>query len=149
MGVTSIQVADEVFVAAAPPSAAAVIGDPANWRKWWPDLRLAVTEDRGEQGVRWRVEGPVSGTMEIWNEAVLDGFVLHYFLHAEPTGPLPEDARARADVLAEVNKQRRVTGKDVSFEVKRLLEDGRVIGGPAAGHEAAAPGRDASAAGTR
>ncbi|WP_035717832.1 hypothetical protein [Gordonia terrae] len=149
VGVTSIQVADEVFVAAAPPSAAAVIGDPANWRKWWPDLRLAVTEDRGEQGVRWRVEGPVSGTMEIWNEAVLDGFVLHYFLHAEPTGPLPEDARARADVLAEVNKQCRVTGKDVSFEVKRLLEDGRVVGGPAAGHEAAAPGRDASAAGTR
>ncbi len=138
MDVTSIQVADEVFVAAAPPLAAAVIGDPANWRRWWPDLRLTVTEDRGEQGVRWRVEGPVSGTMEIWNEAVLDGFVLHYFLHAEPTGRLPEDSRARADALAEENRIRRVTGKTVSFECKRLLEDGRPAGAPATGYPAAA-----------
>ncbi|AZZ81764.1 MULTISPECIES: hypothetical protein [Gordonia] len=135
VGVTSIQVADEVFVAAAPRLAAAVVGDPANWRRWWPDLRLAVTEDRAEQGVRWRVDGPVAGTMEIWNEAVLDGFILHYFLHAEPAGPLPgergDDPRARADALAEENKRRRVAGKDMSFDVKRLLEDGRHVGGPA------------------
>ncbi|WP_119032649.1 hypothetical protein [Gordonia rubripertincta] len=141
VGVTSIQVADEVFVAAAPRLAAAVIGDPANWRRWWPDLRLAVTEDRAEQGVRWRVDGPVAGTMEIWNEAVLDGFVLHYFLHAEPTRALPgergDDPRARADALAEENKRRRVAGKDMSFEVKQLLEAGRHVGGPAAGAETA------------
>ncbi|MBD0860062.1 hypothetical protein IA539_02395 [Gordonia sp. zg691] len=136
VGVTSIQVADEVFVAAAPPLAAAVIGDPARWRRWWPDLRLAVTEDRGEQGIRWQVGGPVTGTMEIWNEAVLDGFVLHYFLHAEPTRALPDDPRARADALASENKQRRVAGKEMSFECKRILEDGRGVGGPAVGSPA-------------
>lgn len=135
VGVTSIQVADEVFVAAAPALSTAVIGNPANWRRWWPDLRLTVTEDRGEQGVRWRVDGPVAGTMEIWNEAVLDGFVLHYFLHGEPTGPLPDergdDPQARFEALAEENKRRRVAGKDMSFEVKRRLEEGRHVGGPA------------------
>ncbi|MFW0787411.1 hypothetical protein AAFP35_23180 [Gordonia sp. CPCC 206044] len=136
LGVTSIQVADETFVAAAPSSAAEVVGDRANWRRWWPDLDLTVTEDRGEQGVRWRVEGPVAGTMEIWCEAVMDGFVLHYFLHAEPTVALPTAPRARADRLADANRERRVGGKVMSFEVKDRLESGRIVGGPAIGDPA-------------
>ncbi|WLP90376.1 MULTISPECIES: hypothetical protein [Gordonia] len=131
-GVTSIQVADDTFVAAAPAVAAEVVGDRARWRRWWPDLRLEVVEDRGAQGVRWRVDGPLTGTMEIWCEAVMDGFVLHYFLHAEPTGSLPADARARAEDLAERNRRRRVAGKVMAFEVKDLLEDGRAPGEPAA-----------------
>ena len=51
----SIQIADETFVAADPARIGAAVGDPANWRRWWPDLRLAVIEDRGPQGVdgRW------------------------------------------------------------------------------------------------
>lgn len=137
VGVTSIQVADEIFVAAAPRLAASVVSDPARWRRWWPDLRLAVTEDRGEQGVRWRVDGPITGTMEIWNEAVLDGFILHYFLHAEPTRDLPDDPRARADDLAAENTRRRVAGKSMSFEVKQDLEADRHVGGPAVGAEVA------------
>ncbi|AZG43675.1 hypothetical protein D7316_00244 [Gordonia insulae] len=126
MVVTSIQVADETFVAAAPSLVAEVIGDRGNWRRWWPDLDLAVTEDRGAQGVRWRVDGPLTGTMEIWCEAVMDGFVLHYFLHAEPTRQL---AGARA--LADANRDRRAAGKSMSFEVKDRLEAGRPVGGPA------------------
>ncbi|MDL9937376.1 hypothetical protein QSJ18_11530 [Gordonia sp. ABSL1-1] len=129
--VTSIQVADETFVAAAPALVADVIGERANWRRWWPDLRLTVTEDRGPQGMRWTVDGPLTGTMEIWCEAVLDGFVLHYFLHAEPVASLPDAPEARADVLAEANKFRRVAGKVMSFEVKDRLEAGREIGAPA------------------
>ena len=31
--------------------------------------------------------------MEIWLEPVLDGVVLHYFLHAEPTGAQPGNWR--------------------------------------------------------
>ncbi|WP_187589660.1 hypothetical protein [Gordonia sp. OPL2] len=131
VSVTSIQVADETFVAAAPSLAADVVGDRAGWRRWWPDLRLTVTEDRGSQGVRWSVDGPLAGTMEIWCEPVMDGFVLHYFLHAEPTVALPEDARARGVALADANRERRAAGKVMSFEVKDRLESGRWVGGPA------------------
>lgn len=129
--VTSIQVADETFVAASPRLAGTVVADRARWRQWWPDLRLTVVEDRGDAGVRWKVDGPLSGTMEIWCEAVLDGFVLHYFLHAEPTGPLPQEPTRLAAELAERNRLRRVAGKSMSFQVKAMLESGRGIGDPA------------------
>jgi hypothetical protein len=129
--VTSIQVADEAFVAAAPSLAGAVVGDRARWRRWWPDLTLEVAEDRGDEGVRWRVSGPLTGTMEIWNEKCMDGFVLHYYLHAEPVAPLPTDPEAWLAEVAELNRLRRVAGKVMAFEVKQLLEADREIGGPA------------------
>src|SRR5262245_65568366 len=79
----SIQVADETFVAADPVEVGRAVGNPASWRRWWPDLLLPVVEDRGELVDRWTVAGALSGTMEIWLEPVLDGIVLHYFLHAQ------------------------------------------------------------------
>lgn len=123
--VTSIQVADETFVAAAPELAATALDDRGRWRHWWPDLRLTVTADRGAQGVRWTVAGPVAGTMEIWCEPVMDGFVLHYFLHGEPAG-----AVAGGDLVA-LNHRYRVLGKRMSFEIKDRLESGRSVGDPA------------------
>ncbi|MCH5644512.1 MULTISPECIES: hypothetical protein [unclassified Gordonia (in: high G+C Gram-positive bacteria)] len=143
---TSIQVADATFVAAAPALVADVIADRARWRRWWPDLSLTVTEDRGAQGVRWTVDGPLRGTMEVWCEAVLDGFVLHYFLHAEPAGSLGDRIAGSAADLAQENKQRRVAGKVMSFAVKDDLESGRIVGGPAVGVQAS--GLDASGVGT-
>ncbi|WP_312870716.1 hypothetical protein [Gordonia asplenii] len=128
---TSIQVADEIFVAAAPELVTDVIADRGLWRNWWPDLRLTVTEDRAHEGMRWTVDGGVTGTMELWCEAMMDGFVLHYYLHAEPTTPLPDDDRARFDALAEANRVRRVAGKAMSFDVKQRLEAGREPGDPA------------------
>lgn len=130
--VTTIQVADETFVAAAPSAAGAVVNDRARWRRWFGDLRLEVVEDRGNAGVRWRVDGPIAGTMEIWCEEVLDGFVLHYYLHAEPARGLPADPAAAMAEAAALNKARRVAGKEMSFEVKALLERDREVGGPAA-----------------
>lgn len=124
--VNSVQVADETFVAASPDSVAAVVGDRRRWARWWPDLRLEVVEDRAEQGVRWRVGGAVTGTMEIWCQPVLDGFVLHYFLHAEP-------AAGATDRPGVENHRRRVAGRRMSTEVKRRLEAGRAAGDPAAG----------------
>ncbi|MFT4043624.1 MAG: hypothetical protein QM673_10725 [Gordonia sp. (in: high G+C Gram-positive bacteria)] len=121
---TSIQVADEMFVAAAPELAADVVGDRGSWRRWWPDLRLDVTEDRGIAGVRWKVAGELDGTMEIWCEPVLDGFVLHYFLHAEPAARSEQTIES----LAALNHRFRVRGKKVSFEIKDRLESGRDIG---------------------
>ncbi|MFT3662010.1 MAG: hypothetical protein QM809_11575 [Gordonia sp. (in: high G+C Gram-positive bacteria)] len=132
-GVTTIQVADETFVAAAPTTAGEVVNDRARWRRWFTDLRLDVVEDRGDQGVRWRVAGPVEGTMEIWCEPALDGFVLHYYLHGEPTRPLPDDPAEAMALIAELNKRRRVAGKEMSFEVKAVLEGDREIGAPATG----------------
>lgn len=124
IGVSSIQVADQTFVAAPPERVAAAIGSQSRWRMWWPDLRLAVGEDRGEKGIRWTVSGPLTGTMEVWLEAVLDGVIVHYFLHAEPA-----DGSQIRD-LASQNRMRRVQGKAMSFEVKKELENGRAPGEP-------------------
>ena len=122
----SIQIADETFVAADPAAVGAAIADAASWRRWWPDLRLQVVEDRGELGHRWTVTGALTGTMEVWLEKVLDGVVLHYFLHAEPSGAAAWEL-AKMN-LAKINHRRRVAGKDMAFELKRRLEAGRPVG---------------------
>ena len=121
---SSIQVADQTFVAAAPEYVAEAVGQRSRWRAWWPDLTLDVREDRGEKGIRWGVAGALDGTMEVWLEPALDGVILHYFLHAEPAaGPTRN--------LAEANRSRRVAGKRMSFEVKASAERGRRPGDPA------------------
>jgi hypothetical protein len=122
----SIQIADETFVAADPVEVGRAIGDPASWRRWWPDLLLTVVEDRQDKGHRWTLAGALTGTMEIWLEPVLDGVVLHYFLHAEPSGAAAWQL-AKMN-LAKMNHRRRVAGKNMAFEVKRTLEATRPVG---------------------
>lgn len=117
----SVQVADETFVAAAGAEVGAAVANPARWRRWWPDLRLEVIEDRADKGIRWAVTGPLVGTMEIWLEPMLDGVILHYFLHAEPADPAGTD-------LAALVHRRRVAGKKMSFEIKNELEADRPVG---------------------
>jgi hypothetical protein len=123
---SSIQIADETFVAADPVEVGRAVGDPASWRRWWPDLLLTVVEDREDKGHRWTVAGALTGTMEIWLEPVLDGVVLHYFLHAEPAGVAAWQL-AKMN-LAKMNHRRRVAGKNMAFEVKRTLEATRPVG---------------------
>ncbi len=122
----SIQVADETFVCADPAAVGRAIADPACWRRWWPDLRLTVVEDRGPAGHRWTVTGALTGTMEIWLERSFDGVILHYFLHAEPSGAAAWEV-ARMN-LAKSNHHRRVAGKRMAFEVKQKLEASRQVG---------------------
>lgn len=122
----SIQIADQTFVAADGARVAAAIADKSSWRRWWPDLRLQVVEDRAEKGIRWTVTGALTGTMEVWLEPSLDGVVLNYFLHAEPTG-------VAAWQLAKLNlpkltHRRRVAGKKMAFEVKTTVERSRPVG---------------------
>ncbi|SUE14442.1 Uncharacterised protein [Rhodococcus gordoniae] len=126
--VSSIQVADQTFVAAPPERIAEEVAAPDRWRAWWPDLTLTVREDRAEKGIRWTVSGPLDGTMEVWLEPVLDGAVIHYFLHCEPAGVPPE--RVAGLDLAAMNRTRRVQGKVMTFEVKQRLEAGRPAGEP-------------------
>ncbi|MGB5110122.1 MAG: polyketide cyclase / dehydrase and lipid transport [Mycobacterium sp.] len=122
----SVQIADETFVCADPADVGRAIADPAGWRRWWPDLRLTVVEDRGPAGHRWTVAGALTGTMEVWLETMMDGVILHYFLHAEPAGASAKDL-ARLD-LAKLNHRRRVAGKRMAFEVKTRLEAQRPVG---------------------
>ena len=125
----SIQIADETFVAADGARVGAAVADRSSWRRWWPDLRLQVVEDRAEKGIRWTVTGALTGTMEVWLEPMmegLDGVVLHYFLHAEPTG-LPAWELAKLN-LAKMTHRRRVAGKIMAFEVKTTLERSRPVG---------------------
>ncbi|MET0457353.1 MAG: polyketide cyclase / dehydrase and lipid transport, partial [Mycobacterium sp.] len=84
------------------------------------------TEDRADKGMRWAVAGALTGTMEVWLEPSMDGVILHYFLHAEPSGAT---ARELAGMnLAKANHDRRVAGKRMAFEVKRKLEESRPVG---------------------
>jgi hypothetical protein len=122
----SIQIADETFVCAHPVDVGAAVANPANWRQWWPDLRLTVVEDRGPAGHRWTVAGSLTGTMEVWLEPALDGVILHYFMHAEPAG-VTAWALSRMD-LAKMNHVRRVAGKTMAFQVKQRLEELRPVG---------------------
>lgn len=120
--------ADQSFVAAAPERIAEEIGARDRWRAWWPDIVLTVREDRAEKGIRWAVAGPLDGTMEVWIEPVLDGAVIHYFMHCEPTGVARQ--RVAALDLAAMNRERRVQGKRMTFEIKQRLEAGRAAGEP-------------------
>lgn len=70
----SIQIADETFVAADGARVGAAVADRASWRRWWPDLRLQVVEDRGDKGIRWSVTGALTGTMEVWLEPLKEGW---------------------------------------------------------------------------
>lgn len=125
----SIQIADETFVATDGARVGAAVADRASWRHWWPDLRLQVVEDRGDKGIRWSVTGALTGTMEVWLEPLkegLDGVVLHYFLHAEPTGVAAWQL-AKLN-LAKMTHRRRVAGKKMAFAVKTTLERSRPVG---------------------
>ncbi|MCX4098735.1 polyketide cyclase / dehydrase and lipid transport [Nocardia sp. alder85J] len=129
---SSIQIADQTFVAAPGAAVAGLLADPGRWRGWWPDLSLEVREDRADKGIRWTVAGALTGTMEVWLEPCLDGVVLHYFLHAEPQQPVPPRA------LSVANRARRVAGRTMAFEIKARLEAGRPAGvAPGAPHRAA------------
>ncbi|MCK0173385.1 MULTISPECIES: SRPBCC family protein [Mycobacteriaceae] len=122
----SVQIADETFVAADPADVGRIVADPSNWRRWWPDLRLTVVQDRGPVGQRWTVTGALTGSMEVWLEPSLDGVILHYFLHAEPSGAAAWEL-AKMN-LAKLNHERRVAGKRMAFELKAVLEAGRPVG---------------------
>jgi hypothetical protein len=126
MAMNSIQVADETFVAMDGATVGAAVSQAARWRRWWPDLQLQVVEQRGEAGIRWTVTGALTGTMEIWLEPMLDGVILHYFLHAEPSGAAAWQL-AKMN-LVKVTHRRRVAGKRMAFEVKAELERSRPVG---------------------
>jgi hypothetical protein len=121
----AIDVVDETFLAVPPGTVKAAFADPGAWRRYWPDLRLEVYTDRGDEGLRWTVKGALVGTMEVWLEPILDGTLLHYFLRATPTSGSvrPRDLRREFD-------RRARAAKAIALELKEILEDGREPGIP-------------------
>jgi hypothetical protein len=88
---------DDSFVPASPARVAAYFADPAVWRSWWPGLDLRVDEDRADQGIRWRVAGPLIGRAEVWIEAYgTKGSIVHFFLRGDPPRPRRWLAAGRA-----------------------------------------------------
>jgi hypothetical protein len=97
--VPAVDVVDSTWICARPAAVAAVVAEPANWRRWWPDLVVEVDEWRGNKGVRWSVRAPrsrASGTMEVWLEPAFDGVVAHYFLRLDPDPGTQLSPRRRA-----------------------------------------------------
>lgn len=124
-----IDIVDSTWIDAPPPVLAGLVADPANWRRWWPRLRLVVAQLRGPKGVRWAVPsgegGTVSGSMEVWlegiGEAPHQSVVAHYFLRLDGTaGPLPP-RRARA-----LTHRYRVDAKALFWGLSDALDPGRL-----------------------
>jgi hypothetical protein len=129
----TVDVHDETFLAVRPRVLAEVFRDPQQCRRYWPDLRLNVYADRGDEGLRWTVRGALVGTMEVWLEPVLDGTVLHYFLRADAPGPdgEPRPLSGRS-AIAEIGR-RQLAAKSLAFRLKDQLEAGRPPGEPPVG----------------
>lgn len=123
---STIQVSDQMFVVGDPADISAHTNNPRNWKRWFPSLTLTTLEDRKDKGIRWQVTGALQGTSEIWLEPMLDGAIVHYFLHCEPTTEL-------SDVSEEIRK-RRIAGKNLCFELRRLVDGSRPAGCTPAWH---------------
>ncbi|HJQ44479.1 MAG TPA: polyketide cyclase / dehydrase and lipid transport [Jatrophihabitantaceae bacterium] len=120
----AIDVVDSTWICARPAAVAAVVAQPSNWRRWWPDLVLDVDEWRGDKGVRWTVRAPkdrAAGTMEVWIEPADDGVVVHYFLRMDPVAGRLSARRAASVVDA---RRRRV--KQVFWALGDQLDPGRL-----------------------
>jgi hypothetical protein len=122
--VPAVDVVDETFLAVPPAVVVAAFSDPRAWRRFWPDLTLEIYLDRGDKGLRWTVQGALTGSMEVWTEPMLDGTLLHYFLRADPPSHL-----APRDVQREIQR-RQLAAKTIALDLKTVLEDGRRPGCP-------------------
>lgn len=125
-----VHIVDDTFVAAAPAALARHIGDPNSWRRWWPDLELTLTEDRGVKGVRWTVSGALTGTSEIWLEPWGDGVLVHFYLRADPTARGPRRATVRPRRVHRLREHRRRSWKRTVHALKDAVEAGRPPGVP-------------------
>jgi hypothetical protein len=123
--VAQFDLVDETFVVADPVRVAEVVRDPARWPRWWPDLTLAVFQDRGEAGVRWTVRGALTGSMEVWLEPYSDGVLVHHYVRCDAaSGSL--DRRER--------RRRQLHAKRLFWALKDELEGDRRAGEPRAAY---------------
>jgi hypothetical protein len=120
-----VDVVDSTWICARPSAVAAVVAEPSNWRRWWPELALEVDEWRGNKGVRWSVRAPkerAAGTMEVWLEPARDGVVAHYFLRLDAVGAR-RMGRRRSARCADAHRRR---VKQVFWALADELDPGRL-----------------------
>jgi hypothetical protein len=135
--VPGIDVVDSTWFAARPSTVAALVAEPANWRRWWPGLELAVDEWRKEKGVRWfvrsvaGVRGPkLSGTAEVWLESMFDGVVAHLFLRLD----VPAGQQLSRRVARRVERDYRLRTKRAFWALADQLDPGRLTRHSSASH---------------
>jgi hypothetical protein len=126
--VPTIDVVDSTWFAARPTAVAAILAEPANWRRWWPSLELAVDEWRGDKGMRWIVRAAtgrptgLAGSAEVWLEPMHEGVVAHFFLRLDPTeGAVLPWRRAER-----ITREYRVRTKEVFWSLADQLDPGRL-----------------------
>lgn len=127
-----IDIVDSTWFPARPAAVAAVVAEPANWRRWWPGLQLRVDELRGEKGVRWFVHsvaagrsgscGGLTGTAEVWLEPMFEGVVGHFFLRLDPAPGEQLDRRLRERVTREY----RLRTKEAFWTLADQFDPGRI-----------------------
>ncbi|GAA4356335.1 hypothetical protein GCM10023145_26670 [Angustibacter luteus] len=120
-----IDLVDDTFVAAPPEQVARAVADPRRWVRWWPDLALTTTRDRGAKGRQWRVDGGLRGTSEIWLEPWRDGVLVHFYLRADPGDQSATGARVDRE-----RRHRAQQWKRAVHALKDDLERGREPGEP-------------------
>jgi hypothetical protein len=118
--VAALDLIDETFVVADPAAVAAVVRDPRRWERWWPDLRLAVFQDRGDAGIRWNVRGALTGSMEVWLEPYGDGVLVHHYVRCDPSG--------RDRITPRERRRRQRHAKRLFWALKDELEGDRAPG---------------------
>ena len=139
----AIDVVDSTWLAARPATVAALVAEPVNWRRWWPDLTLEVDEWRNEKGVRWIVLSVggvgrgLAGSAEVWLEPMFDGAVAHFFLRLDPP-PGRRLSRRRAERVAHVYRRRT---KQAFWALADQLDPGRVTRHTTSAPAAVATGR--------
>jgi hypothetical protein len=127
-----IDVIDATWVGVPPQRLAPHVADPANWRRWWPELRLEVDELRGVKGVRWHVlgdaRGRLAGSMEIYLQPVAvgsgaeAGTMAHFFLRLNPR----RGTRLRRRPAARLVERHRRRAKQVMWELTDRCDPGRL-----------------------
>lgn len=137
----AIDVVDSTWFAARPGAVAALIAEPGNWRRWWPELSLEVDEWRGEKGIRWRVPrvggaaAGLSGSAEVWLEPMFEGVVAHFFLRLDP----PPGTRIRPRRRERIVEHYRLRTKRAFWAFADQLDPGRVARHTSTSHAAAPP----------
>lgn len=123
-----IDIVDATWLGSRPAALAVVLADDTNWRQWWPDLHLRVSERRGRKGVRWTVtearvgRRTLSGSMEVYLEPVDGGVVAHYFLRLGDAAT-PQLSRRRRERAIHAFRAR---AKRVLWGVGDRLDPGRM-----------------------
>ena len=122
-----VHLIDETWIDAPPETVSVAVREPANWPRWWPYLRLAVTRDRGLKGVQFAASPAPSdgwpalaGTVEIWLEPFKSGVILHHYLRLAPAG----DRSLSGRVARRVTRQAGWHAKQVFWRLKDELEAG-------------------------